>query len=142
MQDSAQVPNADVREELGRTSSKTEKVKGEKVRAMLRARFGADVYDCWFHSLEFDNFDGRTVRASVPVKFLQTWIQSHYADGLLECCKSEFEGAERLEVVTREFGSSGARAPAEAAGAVRNKPSVPAEPANAGPRRVSVGPGP
>ncbi len=104
--------------------------------------FGSDVYDCWFHSLEFDNFDGRTVRASVPVKFLQTWIQAHYADGLLECCKSEFEGVERLEVVTRELGGSSARAPVEAAGIARNKTSLPAEPANAGPRRVSVGPGP
>jgi chromosomal replication initiator protein len=141
MQDSTNVPNGDVREDLGRASGKTDKPKGEKVRAMLRARFGADVYDCWFHSLEFDNFDGRTVRASVPVKFLQSWIQSHYADGLLECCKSEFEGVERLEVVTREFGGNSTAAPADAAGA-RNKAPAPAEPANAGPRRVSVGPGP
>jgi chromosomal replication initiator protein len=143
MQDSTQVPNTEVAEDLGhRPTEKANKTRGEKVRAMLRARFGGDVYDCWFHSLEFDNFDGRTVRASVPVKFLQTWIQAHYADGLLECCKSEFEGVERLEVVTRELGGSSARAPAEAAGIARNKSSVPAEPANAGPRRVSVGPGP
>ena len=143
MQDSTQVPNTEVAEDLGnRPIEKANKTRGEKVRAMLRARFGGDVYDCWFHSLEFDNFDGRTVRASVPVKFLQTWIQAHYADGLLECCKSEFEGVERLEVVTRELGGSSARAPAEAAGIARNKTSVPTEPANAGPRRVSVGPGP
>ena len=143
MQDSTQVPNTAIAEDLGnKTAEKANKTRGEKVRAMLRARFGGDVYDCWFHSLEFDNFDGRTVRASVPVKFLQTWIQAHYADGLLECCKSEFEGVERLEVVTRELGGSSARAPAEAAGIARNKISVPAEPANAGPRRVSVGPGP
>src|SRR5262245_8656607 len=114
MQDSTQVPNREVTEDLGnRTAEKANnKTRGEKVRAMLRARFGGDVYDCWFHSLEFDNFDGRTMRASVPVKFLQTWIQAHYADGLLECCKSEFEGVERLEVVTRELGGSSARAPA------------------------------
>jgi chromosomal replication initiator protein len=143
MQDSStQVPKTDVCEDLGRASGKADKAKGEKVRAMLRARFGSDVYDCWFHSLEFDSFDGRTVRASVPVKFLQTWIQSHYADGLLECCRSEFEGAERLEVVTREFGGGSARTPAEAPGAARSKTPPPAEPASAGPRRVSVGPGP
>jgi chromosomal replication initiator protein len=143
MQDSStQVPKTDVCEDLGRASGKADKAKGEKVRAMLRARFGSDVYDCWFHSLEFDSFDGRTVRASVPVKFLQTWIQSHYADGLLECCRSEFEGAERLEVVTREFGGGSARTPAEAPGAARSKTPAPTEPASAGPRRVSVGPGP
>ena len=99
------------------------------MRVMLRARFGAEVYDCWFHALEFESFDGRTVRASVPVKFLQTWIQAHYADGLLECCKAEFQGAERLEVVTREFGA-GQRPPATATAAapVRSTNAAPAEP--------------
>jgi chromosomal replication initiator protein len=142
MEDSTQVLNTEGSEDAGRTAGKTNKTSGEKVRAMLRARFGADVYECWFHSLEFDSFDGRTVRASVPVKFLQTWIQAHYADGLLECCKSEFQGVERLEVVTREFGAGSARAAAEAASATRNKATAPAEPASSGPRRVSVGPGP
>ena len=72
--------------------------------------------------MEFESFDGRTVRASVPVKFLQTWIQAHYADGLLECCKAEFQGAERLEVVTREFGAANGRsATATAAAPARSK---------------------
>jgi chromosomal replication initiator protein len=142
MQDSAQVPNTHGGEDAGKTSAKTGKASGDKVRAMLRARFGTDVYDCWFHALEFDTFDGRTVRASVPVKFLQTWIQSHYADGLLECCRSEFQGAERLELVTREFGAGNARTAAETAGPVRDRAAAPAEPQTSGPRRVSVGPGP
>ena len=113
MQDSTQVPG--VTDALDESAGKTETAakpalpKGDKVRVMLRARFGAEVYDCWFHALEFESFDGRTVRASVPVKFLQTWIQAHYADGLLECCTAEFHGAERLEVVTREFGAGNGR---------------------------------
>ena len=81
MKDSAQGS-----EELGTTavSAKTGKAGGEKVRAMLRARFGADVYDCWFHSLEFDAFDGRTVRASVPVGIsCRPGSSGTYADGLL-----------------------------------------------------------
>jgi chromosomal replication initiator protein len=144
MQDSTHVPGVDIEDAVGSdtANSGNSKVRGEKVRAMLRARFGADIYDCWFHSLEFDNFDGRTVRASVPVKFLQTWIQAHYADGLLECCKSQFQGVERLELVTREFGAANGRIPGDTANANRNKAAAPAEPASAGPRRVSVGPGP
>ena len=31
------------------------------------------------------DFDGRVLRATVPVKFLKKWIQSHYADDLLQC---------------------------------------------------------
>lgn len=91
---------------------------------MLRARFGEEVYGSWFHLMEFENFDGRTVRASLPTKFLQSWIQAHYADALLECCKAEFLGAERLDVVVREYGSAGGRlaGAANAAGHLRSKP--------------------
>jgi chromosomal replication initiator protein len=75
--------------------------KSQKVRAMLRARLGDDVYSSWFGTLEFESFDGRLVRVSVPVKFLQNWIQSHYSDALLACCSAEFEGAERVDVTLR-----------------------------------------
>jgi chromosomal replication initiator protein len=66
--------------------------KGEKVRAMLRARLGEDIYTSWFAAMEFDTFDGRVVRATVPVKFLKSWIQSHYADDLLECLRCRVHG--------------------------------------------------
>lgn len=48
--------------------------KGDKVRAMLRARLGEDIYTSWFAAMEFDTFDGHVVRATVPVKFLKSWI--------------------------------------------------------------------
>jgi chromosomal replication initiator protein len=88
---------------------------GGKARTMLRARFGEEVYGSWFHLMEFEAFDGRTIRASLPTKFLQNWIQSHYADALLECCKAEFAGAERLDIVVREYGAASARAASGAA---------------------------
>ena len=80
--------------------------RGEKVRAILKARLGEDIYSSWFNALEFDSFDGRSVVATVPVKFLKSWIQSHYADDLLECCAVEFEGAERIDIVVRQPGMS------------------------------------
>jgi chromosomal replication initiator protein len=112
---------------------------GSKARAVLRARFGEEVYGSWFHLMEFESFDGRTVRTSLPTKFLQTWIQAHYADALLECCKAEFQGAERLDVVVREYGVAGGRAPAPAAtsGAARCKPAAPSDGTASG-RRVPV----
>ena len=78
--------------------------QGQKTRAMLRARLGDDIFSSWFHALEFENFDGKTVRVSVPVKFLRTWIQSHYADDLLSCCQAEFKGAEKVDVELRQPG--------------------------------------
>lgn len=80
--------------------------KGSKVRTLLRARLGDDIYSSWFTALEFDSFDGKTVTVSVPVKFLRKWIQSHYLDELLKCCKSEFATAQHVEVVLRQPGVS------------------------------------
>ena len=51
-------------------ASATPQERGLKVRKMLRAQLGEDVYTSWFHSMEFEPFDGKTVRVTVPVKFL------------------------------------------------------------------------
>ncbi|MGE3231454.1 MAG: DnaA N-terminal domain-containing protein, partial [Hyphomicrobium sp.] len=83
--------------------------KGAKVRAMLRARLGDDVYSSWFTTLEFDGFDGKTVTVSVPVKFLRKWIDEHYKDELLKCCRLEFKTAESIEVVVRQPGAGAQR---------------------------------
>jgi chromosomal replication initiator protein len=118
--------------------------RGEKARAMLRARLGEDVFSSWFASMEFEDFDGHVVRASVPVKFLKKWIQSHYADDLLQCCAAEFTGVERVDVALREpgmvdgriAGTQGAATPA------RNRIIAGGDAAASGEiRRVAVHPG-
>jgi chromosomal replication initiator protein len=109
---------------------------------LLRARLGDDIYSSWFQSMEFEGFDGRVVRASVPVKFLKNWIQSHYADDLLQCCAAEFTGVERIDVALRQPVFATARA-SEAAGLASGRGKVPsAEPTTAEARRVQVQPGP
>lgn len=79
-------------------------VRGDKVRKMLKAKLGDDVYSSWFHRMQFDAFADDAVRVSFPVKFLCNWIQSHYLDDLLACCQSEFKGAKRVDVVLRQPG--------------------------------------
>ncbi|MCC7252828.1 chromosomal replication initiator protein DnaA [Hyphomicrobium sp.] len=83
--------------------------KGTKVRALLRHRLGDDIYMSWFKALEFDSFDGKTVKVSVPVVFLRKWIQSHYMDELLKCCKTEFKTAQHVEVSVRQPGAGASR---------------------------------
>ncbi len=78
--------------------------RGTKARAMLKAQLGEDIYSSWFNAMEFDGFDGRVVKVSVPVKFLRTWIQAHYSEQLLAACKAEFKAAERVEVLWRQPG--------------------------------------
>jgi len=52
---------------LGTAQSEAERRPGEpkggKVRAMLRARLGEDIFSSWFHALEFDGFDGKIVNS-------------------------------------------------------------------------------
>jgi chromosomal replication initiator protein len=76
--------------------------RGVKVKAALRARLGEEVFSSWFTTLEFQSFDDRLLKVTVPVKFLRNWIQSHYADVLLNCAASEFPGVEQVEVLLRE----------------------------------------
>ncbi len=98
--------------------------QGQKVRAMLRARLGEDVFTSWFTAMEFDEFDGTTVRVSVPVKFLKNWIQSHYSDELLACCGAAFKGVERVDVTLRQPGGTATARPAA------NSATTPATQAN------------
>jgi chromosomal replication initiator protein len=91
---------------------------------MLRARLGDDIFLSWFHALEFESFEAQTVKVSVPVKFLRTWIQSHYAEDLLACCRAEFKGAEKVEVVLRTPGAQANARPQE------GQPAAVSEPVN------------
>ena len=80
-----------------------------RAKAKLRINVGEDIYVSWFGSMEFERFDGVTVHVSAPTKFLKNWIQSHYADALLDSCKSEFKTAERMNVLLRQPGGSQSR---------------------------------
>ena len=44
--------------------------------------------------------------ASVPVKFLKNWIQTHYAGVLLRSAAVEFKGVERVDVLLRQPGGA------------------------------------
>ena len=80
--------------------------RGQKVRAMLKARLGEEIYASWFKTMEFESFDGRLIKVSVPVKFVRNWIHEHYSDHLLSCARAEFATAERVEVVWRQPGAT------------------------------------
>lgn len=102
--------------------------RGTKVRAMLRKQLGEDIYASWFKALEFDDFDGKTVKASVPVVFLRKWIQSHYMDELLTCCRAEFKTAQEVVVSVRQPGANAARLASRDAEAALKQREPAAEP--------------
>lgn len=77
-----------------------------KIRELLQARIGEELYTSWFKSLEFESFDGTTVIVSVPVKFIRNWLREHYSDDLLSCCRAAFAGVESANVVWRRPGAA------------------------------------
>ena len=76
--------------------------KWRRVQARLRAELGEDVFTSWFGRVELDSYDGRMVQVSVPTKFLRNWLQSHYSERLLACCKAELADVERLDFRVRQ----------------------------------------
>jgi len=96
--------------------------RGRKVRAMLQAVLGQEVFAAWFKLIEFEAFDGKVVTVSVAVTFLRNWIREHYTDQLLKCCQEEFKGAQRVEVVVRTPKSGPMRQQPPADGAAAASP--------------------
>lgn len=110
----------------------------QRMRKTLRVRLGEEVFTAWFGTVEADGIAGTTLHLSVPVKFLKSWIQSHYADALLAAARQEFPTLERVDIVLRQ--PQAAPRPTNAAGAAPRditagdgdrKPPAPPRPAAA-----------
>lgn len=72
-----------------------------RVYRRLRLELGEDVFSSWFGCLELDALSGEDAFLSVPTKFLKSWIQSHYADKILQMLSAEFPQTKRLSITVR-----------------------------------------
>ncbi len=85
-------------------AKKTDRIIGknwERVKQRLRAELGEEVYSSWFGRVELVSVNDGLVQLSVPTKFLQKWLQSHYATKVLDTCKSELADVASLEFMLR-----------------------------------------
>jgi chromosomal replication initiator protein len=72
-----------------------------RVYRRLRLELGEDVFSSWFGCLELDALSGDDAFLSVPTKFLKSWIQSHYADKILQMLGAEFPHTKRVSITVR-----------------------------------------
>ena len=72
-----------------------------RVKGRLRAEVGDDVYTSWFTRMDLEAIEDGTVRLSVPTRFLKSWIQSHYAERVLDCWQAERAQIGRIELILR-----------------------------------------
>ena len=59
------------------------------------------MFSSWFARMELESSEGDTIKLSVPTRFLKSWVQSHYAEKLLECWQSEQPAVGRIELTVR-----------------------------------------
>ncbi len=75
-----------------------------RVRARLKAAVGEDVYSSWFARLELEEIVDDLAHLSVPTRFLCSWVQSNYAEKILDAFKAETADVGRLHFTVRVNG--------------------------------------
>ena len=101
-----------------------------RVRARLRVTVGEDVFTSWFARLELEEIVDDLAHLSVPTRFLCSWIQSNYADKLLEAFQAETGVVARLHFTIRVNGQARPRLaqPTDAPSEPEREPTVPSAP--------------
>jgi chromosomal replication initiator protein len=77
-----------------------------RVRALLKAAVGEDVFTSWFARLELEEIVDDLVHLSAPTRFLCSWVQSNYADRIIEAFRKDIPEAARLQVTMRVNGQA------------------------------------
>ncbi|MBD8066291.1 chromosomal replication initiator protein DnaA [Devosia sp. PTR5] len=111
-------------------SSENQRELWTRVRARLKAAVGEDVFASWFARLELEELSGDLVHLSAPTRFLCSWVQSNYADRIVEAFRNDATEVTRLQVTLRVNGQARPRlaAPAEAEAPAAAAPASTAAP--------------
>ncbi|MDC9822479.1 chromosomal replication initiator protein DnaA [Devosia sp. ZB163] len=78
----------------------------QRVRARLRAAVGEDVFNSWFARLELEEVVDDLAHLSVPTRFLCSWVQSNYAEKILDAFRAESADLGRLHFTVRVNGQA------------------------------------
>ena len=96
-----------------------------RVRARLKASVGEDVFTSWFARLELEEIVDDLAHLSAPTRFLCSWVQSNYADRILEAFRQDSEAIGRLQVTLRVNGQARPRlTPAQPEAAQADAPAT------------------
>lgn len=82
-----------------------------KVALRLRAELGDDLYNSWFGRMEPETCCDGVLMASVPTRFLKSWIENHYTAKLLKIASAEFAGLKLVQIKVRVQGAAAATPP-------------------------------
>ncbi|MEM7430116.1 MAG: chromosomal replication initiator protein DnaA [Pseudomonadota bacterium] len=76
----------------------------DRVVVRLRAELGEELYASWFARMEPEEVAGTTLIVSLPTRFLQNWVRTHYYEKVLKIVDHEFGGIDALTMKVRPRG--------------------------------------
>ncbi|MCW5722550.1 MAG: chromosomal replication initiator protein DnaA [Devosia sp.] len=88
------------------SNSEAQRELWTRVRARLKTAVGEDVFASWFARLELEELVDDLVHLSAPTRFLCSWVQSNYADRIVEAFRHDVPEAGRLQVTMRVNGQA------------------------------------
>ncbi|MEM1200254.1 MAG: DnaA/Hda family protein [Pseudomonadota bacterium] len=78
--------------------------KWDKISQRLRAELGEELFASWFARMEPEEVIGTRLVVSLPTRFLQNWVQTHYYDKLLKIVDGVYGDIEAVAVKVRARG--------------------------------------
>lgn len=70
---------------------------------VLARTVGGEAYDSWFTALEFEAYEDSVLTVSLPVRFLQKWVRTHYRYELLQSARDAYGPVTRVEILVRRY---------------------------------------
>lgn len=106
----------------------------KRVHNNMRQEFGEAIFRSWLKPLTLQAYYHGTMEISVPTRFMRDWIQTHYAERILEMCSEAEAEIRRIQFVVVQtqvsegvFDSASEEAVLKAAKANENKKNQLAE---------------
>ena len=96
--------------------SSDQKARWDRVRERLRNEVGEAAFNSWLRPVELLDASGRTVRLSVPTRFMRDWVVKNYADRIRTLWQGEDQGCDAVEILVAAatlpvLSTSGSAAP-------------------------------
>jgi len=70
-----------------------------RVLGYLKAEVGETAYRSWLQQLRIERIDDGEAVVAAPTRFMRNWVQTHYADRLLQLWRVENPAVDRLSVI-------------------------------------------
>ena len=71
----------------------------KKVHSNMRQEFGEAIFRSWLKPLKLQAFYHGTMEISIPTRFMRDWIQTHYAERILEMCSAANQDIKKVQFV-------------------------------------------